>query len=198
MLWSSQLHACCVCDMLQTLRNASNLHQSVVERFLPFVKLGSSCRKPINQHFWWGLVFLWFFTSSPGRVPWLHGHGRNARSVTKYLGLLQCVMLLLVYSGRLLVHPSWVEIALNQRIIHYGVRFCVHKFTHYKVGWLMLMLDWCQCMYTYLQSAGWYTASELHIPYSNTSRSYFGKPRYWQHVQGYFYMTTFNSTIHTQ
>ena len=66
-------------------------NESIVEKFLPFVKLGSSCKKPVNQHFWWDLVFLWSSTSSPGRVPWLHGHDRNARSVTnwKYLGLLQ-------------------------------------------------------------------------------------------------------------
>ena len=47
-LWSSQLHACCVRDMLQTSRNASNLVESlwVVETLLLFVKLGSSCWKP--------------------------------------------------------------------------------------------------------------------------------------------------------
>ena len=46
--WSSQLHACCVCDMLQTSRDASNLVESfrVVETLLLFVTLGSSCRNP--------------------------------------------------------------------------------------------------------------------------------------------------------
>ena len=46
-LWSSQLHTCCVCDTL-----CYNLTQSVVEKLLPFVILGSSCRRPISQHFW--------------------------------------------------------------------------------------------------------------------------------------------------
>ena len=43
--WSSQLHACCVRDTLQTSRDTSNSNQSlsVVEKLLPF---GSSCRKP--------------------------------------------------------------------------------------------------------------------------------------------------------
>ena len=47
-LWSSQLHACCVRDTLQTSRDASNLieSKSVVETLLLFVNLGSSCRKP--------------------------------------------------------------------------------------------------------------------------------------------------------
>ena len=39
--WSSQLHACCVRDMLQASRDASNLIQSVVEKLLLFVRLGS-------------------------------------------------------------------------------------------------------------------------------------------------------------
>ena len=49
-LWSSQLHACCVRDTLQTLWDAFNLIDSlsVVETLLLFVKLGSSCRKPNN------------------------------------------------------------------------------------------------------------------------------------------------------
>ena len=48
--WSSQLHACCVRDTLQTSRDASNLIESlsVVETLLLFVTLGSSCRKPSN------------------------------------------------------------------------------------------------------------------------------------------------------
>ena len=37
--WSSQLHACCVRDMLQTSKDASNLIQSVVEKLLYFVRL---------------------------------------------------------------------------------------------------------------------------------------------------------------
>ena len=47
--WSCQLHACCVCDMLQTSRDASNLMQSlnVVEKLLLFVNLGSAYRKPL-------------------------------------------------------------------------------------------------------------------------------------------------------
>ena len=49
--WSSQLHDCCVRDTLQTSKDASNLIQSVVEKLLYFVRLGSSCRRPINQHF---------------------------------------------------------------------------------------------------------------------------------------------------
>ena len=45
--WSSQLHACCVRDTLQTSRNASNLIESlnVVEKLLLLVKL-EPCRKP--------------------------------------------------------------------------------------------------------------------------------------------------------
>ena len=37
--WSSQLHACCVCDTLQTSREATNLilNQSVVEKLLPLL-----------------------------------------------------------------------------------------------------------------------------------------------------------------
>ena len=48
LFWSSQLHACCVCDTLQTSRDAFNLIESVsvVETLPLFVKLGSSCRKP--------------------------------------------------------------------------------------------------------------------------------------------------------
>ena len=46
--WSSQLHACCVCDTLQTSKNASKLNQCVVEKLLSLVK---TCRRPINQHF---------------------------------------------------------------------------------------------------------------------------------------------------
>ena len=40
-LWSSQLHTCCVHDMLQSPRNASNLKQglNIVEKLLPFVGL---------------------------------------------------------------------------------------------------------------------------------------------------------------
>ena len=40
--WSSQLHDCCVRDTLQTSKDASNLIQSVVEKLLYFVRLGSS------------------------------------------------------------------------------------------------------------------------------------------------------------
>ena len=45
---ATQLHACCVRDMLQTSRDASNLVESfrVVETLLLFVTLGSSCRNP--------------------------------------------------------------------------------------------------------------------------------------------------------
>ena len=50
--WYSQLHACCVSETLQTSRDASNLYQSVVEKLLHFVELGSLCGRPINQHFW--------------------------------------------------------------------------------------------------------------------------------------------------
>ena len=37
--WLSQLHACCVCDTLQTSREATNLilNQSVVEKLLPLL-----------------------------------------------------------------------------------------------------------------------------------------------------------------
>ena len=44
--WSSQLHACCVCDVFQTSMDASNLVESlsVVEKLLLFVKSGI-CRK---------------------------------------------------------------------------------------------------------------------------------------------------------
>ena len=82
--WSSQLLAC-VRDTLQTSKDASNLIESlsIVETLLPFVKLGSSCRRPIYQHFWRGVVFLWSYTSAPGGVPWLYGYGRNARKVAK-------------------------------------------------------------------------------------------------------------------
>ena len=40
------------CYTLQTSKDASNLSQSVVEKLLCFVRLGFSCRRPINQHFW--------------------------------------------------------------------------------------------------------------------------------------------------
>ena len=45
--WSSQLNACCVCDTLQTSKDASSLIQSlsIVKKLLLFVKL-ESCRKP--------------------------------------------------------------------------------------------------------------------------------------------------------
>ena len=55
----------------------------IVEKLLHFVRLGSSCRRPIHQHFWWGLVFLWSYASAPGGVSWLHGYGRNARNKAK-------------------------------------------------------------------------------------------------------------------
>ena len=46
--WSSQLHACCVHDTLQSSTDASNLIESlsVVETLLIFIKWRSSCRKP--------------------------------------------------------------------------------------------------------------------------------------------------------
>ena len=50
-------------------RDASSLN----EQLFPFVKLGSSWRDPIRQHFWWGLVFLWFYTSGPeGEASQIH------------------------------------------------------------------------------------------------------------------------------
>ena len=54
-----QLHGCFAHDT-----NVYNWNQSSsgVEKFLPFVQLGSSCRKPLSWHFWWGLVFLWSYT----------------------------------------------------------------------------------------------------------------------------------------
>ena len=48
----------CVCDTLQTSKDASNIF-SVVEKLLPFVK---TCRRPITH-----LSLL------AGAVPWLHG-----------------------------------------------------------------------------------------------------------------------------
>ena len=50
--WLSQLHTCYVRDTVINFKDASNLIQSVVEKLLYFVRLGSSCRRPINQHFW--------------------------------------------------------------------------------------------------------------------------------------------------
>ena len=75
--WSSQLHAYCVCDKLQTSRNASielNQSLSAVEKVLPFVELGSSCKRPIISIS--GEVFLWSYTSALGGVPWLLGNGQ--------------------------------------------------------------------------------------------------------------------------
>ena len=69
--------------------DASNLIQSVVEQLLYFVRLGFPCRRPINQHFWWGLVFLWSYASAPGGFPRLHCYVRNARNAAKWLGFLQ-------------------------------------------------------------------------------------------------------------
>ena len=43
----------------------------------PFVKLVFPFRRLVR------LVFLWSYTSAPGGMPWLHGCGRNTRSVTK-------------------------------------------------------------------------------------------------------------------
>jgi len=38
-------------------------------------------------------------------------------------------------------------------------------------------------LYAYFtHSAGRYTASKLHIPYTKSNRSYFGKSSYWEHV----------------
>ena len=66
------------------LINVYNLNQSVVEKFLLFVELGSSCRMPINQHFWWGLVY----TSAIGGVSSLHICVRYGRNVPQ-IGLLK-------------------------------------------------------------------------------------------------------------
>ena len=81
--------ACLLCTWhITNFKDASNSIQSAVEKLLYFARLGS-CRRPINQHFWWGLVFLWSYASAPGGVPWLHGYGRNARNAAKKLGFLQ-------------------------------------------------------------------------------------------------------------
>ena len=37
------------CKPVVNLRNAFNLNQSAVEKLLPFIKLGSSCRKSISN-----------------------------------------------------------------------------------------------------------------------------------------------------
>jgi len=66
------------------LKNVYNLNQSVVEKFFLFVELGSSCRMPINQHFWWGLVC----TSAIGGVSSLHICVRYGRNVPQ-IGLLK-------------------------------------------------------------------------------------------------------------
>ena len=68
---------------LNSSKDAYNLTQSVVEKRLPFVILGSSCRR--------GAFLVRFGVSlilciHPGGVPWLHGYGRN---VAKWLGFLQ-------------------------------------------------------------------------------------------------------------
>ena len=64
--WSSQLHACCVHDTLQTSEDASNLNQSlrVIEKLLP--QLRSSYRKPIATVY---LVTLLAFLPQPCRQP---------------------------------------------------------------------------------------------------------------------------------
>ena len=40
------------------------LIRNVLEKLLLFVKLVYPFRRPINQHFWWDLVFLWSYTSA--------------------------------------------------------------------------------------------------------------------------------------
>ena len=60
-LLSFQSYACCICDT------------SSIQRMLKFVKLECSWRNPTRQHFWWGLVFLWFYTSDPeGEASQIH------------------------------------------------------------------------------------------------------------------------------
>ena len=58
----------------------SNQSLSALEKLLPLVKLGSSCRRP---HF--GEVWCFFDPAHPppGGVPRLLGFGRNARNVAK-------------------------------------------------------------------------------------------------------------------
>ena len=63
------------------LQECLQLTFTVVEKLLLFVKLVYPFRRPINQHFCWGLLFLWSYTSVPGE---LLGCGRNARNVAKY------------------------------------------------------------------------------------------------------------------
>ena len=48
--WSPQLHTCCVTENIicTSGKDAYNLTPSVVDKLLPFVILGSSCRRPIN------------------------------------------------------------------------------------------------------------------------------------------------------
>ena len=80
--WSSQLHACCVCDTLQTLGARGYQSHSESEcnwEGTPYVNFISPFRRLIA--FLMRLVFLWSYTSAPGGVPWLHGCGRNSRSV---------------------------------------------------------------------------------------------------------------------
>ena len=58
--------------------------KSLVEKLSSFVKLVSLFRKPINQYFWWGLLFLSLILHS-WIVTWLHGCDSNARNVSKYV-----------------------------------------------------------------------------------------------------------------
>jgi len=62
------------CKTLQTSRLPTSVG---VEKLLPLIKSGCPFRRPINLNI------------CPGEVPWLHGYGRNARVVDKYLGFLQ-------------------------------------------------------------------------------------------------------------
>ena len=54
-----QLHSFCVHD------TCSSSWKSLVEKLPSFVKLVSPFSNPINQHFCWGLSFLWSYTSAP-------------------------------------------------------------------------------------------------------------------------------------
>ena len=57
--------------------------QSIVVKLPSFVKLVSPFRKAINQHFWWGLLFLGSYSSAPEEFLGHMAVVRNTRTVAK-------------------------------------------------------------------------------------------------------------------
>ena len=60
----SCMHTCCVSETLYELHQGMLLKVQLHEKLLLFAILGSSCRKPINQHFWYK-VWCFFDPTHP-------------------------------------------------------------------------------------------------------------------------------------